>query len=302
MCIFTLGVTDVSDTRIFVRKGRGVQVLAYQMTLQADGELAMVLPLPVDDSRRLEFINLEKHGRFFDKLAEWLPIWSDELSMDQLSMGAGGSSIERPVLEVHQVGEYEASFVPTLGDFDRLDARFRLPPEVLGIRAGYQDWGFAVFKLRDFAAGARPRHPMALWFSTRFPHSLFVPTVHVHDGRIHPLAKFDHQIYFQTAHDLDVHSQAFKDGNAVNGDENSKARLLAFGIGLDNPTGYGLVCPSMKNYFQSGSSARTPEKIGMDCAEDVLEPGIPLRAFGLRGILPNQDVWLDLPPGRIRTM
>jgi hypothetical protein len=27
---------------------------------------------------------------------------------------------------------------------------------------------------------------------------MFFPTVHVHDGRFHPRAKFDHALYFQT--------------------------------------------------------------------------------------------------------
>ncbi len=48
---------------------------------------------------------------------------------------------------VHDVSSFEASFVPTLEDFDRLDERFRIPPDAIGKIPRYRDYGFAVFKL-----------------------------------------------------------------------------------------------------------------------------------------------------------
>lgn len=123
MCLFTSGVTDVSDTRIFVRKeGARRQILAYQMTLQADDELAMVLPLPVgerDESSALEFINMEKCERFFDTIASLLAIWEDDDVSFGSSLGSDAPPVTRPVLEVHRVGDYEASFVPSIADFSR---------------------------------------------------------------------------------------------------------------------------------------------------------------------------------------
>ena len=53
-----------------------------------------------------------------------------------------------PPLRVHDVGLFEASFVPTLADFERLDPRFRLSPGVWEQLPQYRDWGFAVFKLK----------------------------------------------------------------------------------------------------------------------------------------------------------
>ena len=41
-------------------------------------------------------------------------------------------------------------------------------------------------------------HPMAFEFPRCDPNYLFFPTVHVHDGRVHSKAKFDHALYCQT--------------------------------------------------------------------------------------------------------
>ncbi len=90
---------------------------------------------------------------------------------------------------------YVASFVPSVADFVRLDPRFRLPEVLFDAVPHYADYGFAVFQL---APGKVTVHPMALRFPTRDPDRLFFPTVHVHDGRFHAKAKFDHALYFQT--------------------------------------------------------------------------------------------------------
>src|SRR5262249_45046878 len=104
-------------------------------------------------------------------------------------------SFPRPKLVVHTVGAFEASYVPSIDDFDRLDERFRLPTEVWQHLPEYADYGFAVFKLRK---ARRSRvHPMAFRFVTRNPAALFFPTVHIHDGKVHEAADFDHELYFQ---------------------------------------------------------------------------------------------------------
>jgi hypothetical protein len=112
--------------------------------------------------------------------------------------------LSMPVLEVHEVGDFIASFVPTLGDFDRLDARFRLPTETWNKLPEYSDWGFAVFQLRAASprsgkakARARRIHPMAFLFPTRLAESLCFPTLHIHDGQVKKHAMFDHALFFQ---------------------------------------------------------------------------------------------------------
>jgi hypothetical protein len=76
-------------------------------------------------------------------------------------------------------GVLDASFVPALSDFERLDSRIRLRDSVWKQLPMDCDCGFAVFQLR---AGNSRIHPMASSFKTRSPRALFFPTAHVHDG------------------------------------------------------------------------------------------------------------------------
>lgn len=192
MCMFSRRVESVSATNIFARADEGGrQFLVYSMTLKADEDLAMVLPLPVpprpgEDAVR--FINLEGYPRFFADL--------DRGFHRPQGRGAPAASPTpaKPTLAVVEVGGFEASFVPTVADFDRLDERFRLPAGTWDRLPAYKDYGFAVFKLKP---GAKTVHPMAFSFPRADAGTLFFPTVHVHDGRVHATARFDHALYCQ---------------------------------------------------------------------------------------------------------
>ena len=181
----------VEETRIFARRDGPRQLLAYQMRLEVGGEVAMILPLPVaaghgDDA--LRFIDLSDYARLFEDLAR--PF----LVPQPASRSKGGPQALAAPLPVVEVGSFEASFVPSVQDFDRLDPRFRLPTEVWGAVPAVAGFGFAVFKLK---AGARRIHPMALSFVRPDTERLFFPTLHVHDGTVHATADFDHVLYWQ---------------------------------------------------------------------------------------------------------
>jgi hypothetical protein len=111
-----------------------------------------------------------------------------------------------PKLAVVQVGNFEASFVPTSHDFSRLDERFRLPKDAWKKLPEYESFGFTVFKLKP---GNATIHPMAFSFARQNANSLFFPTVHIHDGKVHSKADFDHALYCQPHPDqhLDLHGQ-----------------------------------------------------------------------------------------------
>jgi hypothetical protein len=193
MCVFTGSVSAMSSTAIFARPcDRGRQVLVYRMALITRTEVAMVLPLPVPPGsadNAVQFIDLSDYPEFFDDLDLAFPPEVTSLGQEmRQSMGAH--------LVVHDVGFFEASFVPTRRDFSRLDQRFRLPDDVWQALPGYDDWGFAVFKLKSMARRTDV-HPMAFDFPQRNPDRLFCPTVHVHNGRVEPWATFDHQLYCQ---------------------------------------------------------------------------------------------------------
>jgi hypothetical protein len=209
MCIFSQHVEHVAQTKIFARAEGGEQLLAYEMAYSALGDLAMVLPVPVvpgSGEQAMRFIDLSLYPDIFRDLSKLFP----EAVMAGVS-GSFSRSAQAPTLIVHQVGSFEASFVPTLADFARLDPRFRLPAEVWTELPQYRDFGFAVFKLRGQKRGFFERlglkapsapapthvHPMAFAFHSRTPSELFFPTVHVHDGRVHGEAHFDHELYCQ---------------------------------------------------------------------------------------------------------
>lgn len=225
MCMMSQPVTEVSGTRIFGRVDGHEQVLAYAMSIAADVDMAMVLPLPVPPNPRedaVTFVSLERYPSFFAAMEEGF--------RPPAKRGLAVAVAASATLKVHRVGAFEASFVPRLGDFTRLDPRFRLPDAVWESLPFYGDYGFAVFKLRGAGGGGphdpkaapsrferlsqwiggssgAPRkrtagaaadvHPMAFRFPTRDPENVFFPTVHVHDGAYHPTADFDHFLYVQ---------------------------------------------------------------------------------------------------------
>ena len=197
MCCFSGKIESVSGTQIF---GRFVtaerQALAYQMTLKTAEDVAMILPLPVvpgSGEKAVQFLNLEKYGTFFDDLAKGFSV----------AYGAGKTrrrdqeSLKLAALEVHSVGSFEASFVPTTKDFNRLDERFRLPKGTWEKLPQYANYGFAVFKLKK---GHKKLHPMAFTFPSALAEKgqIFFPTVHIHDGEVHKKEEFDHRLYAQT--------------------------------------------------------------------------------------------------------
>ena len=197
MCLFSGPVFSVSCTKIFARMSGGHQFLVYEMTFSADQELAMVLPIPVladSGEAAVEFMSLEGYPDLFKDLKRLFPVPVARSGARSTGTHVLASS---SILEVHDVGAFEASFVPTLSDFGRLDPRFQMDAAVWDALPMYRDYGFCVFKLK--AGRGQHAHPMAFSFPTRDPAKLFFPTVHVHDGQVPAEATFDHELYAQLA-------------------------------------------------------------------------------------------------------
>jgi hypothetical protein len=281
MCIFTGTIETVSDTCIYTAAQPGEhQALVYSMEIRTRSELAMVLPLPVpvgtgDDGIR--FVSLEHYESFFDDLDGLFPALPDPRG-DLLQELGEAVAADAP-LEVHEVGAYDASFVPSHADWGRLDERFRLPPAVWEALPSYRDWGFAVFKLSASAAekhsdeierlsslGSRELeedelheirsqrvHPMALVFPTRRPERLFFPTVHVHDGEVHPAGDFFHRLYCQ----------------------------------LEAPAAHAVETPHWRR-----SQGPVGAHVDLDRARGLVSAEAPLFRSALRGVLPNRDTWV----------
>ncbi|MEI6533755.1 MAG: hypothetical protein WCN98_00330 [Verrucomicrobiaceae bacterium] len=164
------------------------------MSLNSKQDVAMVLPLPVaagNGEDAVKFFNLEKYPKLFDDLEKGFP--RPEAAGKSNALGVVPS--KSAPLTVVSVGAFDASYVPSIADFSRLDARFALPPQVWDKLPGYKAFGFAVFKLK---AGNTTVHPMAFTFPSAMPEKIFFPTVHIHDGEVHKEAGFDHTLYAQT--------------------------------------------------------------------------------------------------------
>jgi hypothetical protein len=196
MCMFSGPVEDVSDTKIFARlDGKGNQYIVYSMQFEAAQPVAMILPIPVSSHAEdaVRFIDLSGYPTLFEDMFEAFAVQTLSLSGDTLCD-------QEDTLTVHNVGDFVASFVPTVSAMNRLDVQFRLPHEIWDNLPTYSHYGFCVFQFdrnRARRRGVRKAHPMAFSFPTRDPGWLFFPTVHVHDGRVHDKEQFDHSLYFQ---------------------------------------------------------------------------------------------------------
>jgi hypothetical protein len=195
MCCFSQPVEFVAGTNIFARPARAGQYLVYSMTLKAGSDLAMILPIPTPKASKedaVTFINLEKYPDFFDDMRSGFPLPPPPRGLKDDSPRPK----PEPKLKVVEVGSFVASFVPTVKDFVRLDDQFKLPEGTWVKLPQYKDYGFAVFKLKK---GEHKVHPMAFEFPRADERRLFFPTVHIHDGKVHDRAGFDHTLYCQGA-------------------------------------------------------------------------------------------------------
>ncbi len=267
MCCFSRPIRHVSSTSIFARElAGGRQLLVYSMNFDADEELAMILPLPVPpgvDERAVEFIDLEGYARFFRDLERAFPPAVVALGRGRGPLAAAPKS--PPRLTVHRVGRFEASFVPTRADFERLDPRFQLAPDVWDSLPQYRDYGFAVFKLRP---SRRPlgrlfkrlrrqtAHPMAFSFPRRAPSTMFFPTVHVHDGTAPARADFDHTLYCQPGPAI----------AATVGWERSTAAVGAF---VDDRRARGVVDPAARCFRALLHGSRANRDVTLTPPEDL---------------------------------
>ena len=185
----------MNNTQIFARKtASNKQFVVYQMNYESAQRNAMILPIPVRRPARedsLRFIDLSHYESFFDDLASGFP-WRRQ---GGIGCSAAGPPAADEQLRLFKVGNYIASFVPTLAEFSRLDERFTLPQATWAKIPQYQHYGFAVFQL---AEGALKPHPMAFDFESEH-RNLYFPTMHIHDGEVHPTEEFDHVLYLQHA-------------------------------------------------------------------------------------------------------
>ena len=220
MCCFAQPVQSVTDTNLFARlTDLRTQFLAYQMKFSSQKPNAMILPLPVstpaaEDSVR--FISLKGYDRFFGDLDKGFPDVTPKSRSRKSGSILPSNSIDKKLV-VHEVGDFIASFVPSVEDFSRLDRQFVIPKESWDKIPVYSDYGFAVFQLKKLQGTT---HPMAFEFQSRLKDQVFFPTVHIHDGKVHSREDFDHTLYLQ--------AKSFDDKVSDYRNRNVKDRMTGF--------------------------------------------------------------------------
>ena len=199
MCCFAQPVDSVSQTRIFGRlTEQKSQFVAYQMRYASKLTNAMILPVPIQTHAKkkpIRFIDLSAYPEFFRHLERGFP---QPKSLTESRAVESGPQVDS--LRVHKVGQFEASFVPTINHFQKLDPRFSISKNIWNKIPDYADYGFVVFQLHELSGEP---HPMAFEFSTRLTDTIFLPTIHIHDGEVHRREAFDHTLYVQNS-DIDL--------------------------------------------------------------------------------------------------
>jgi len=274
MCCFSQPVISVNNTQIFARlSGKGMQFLAYQMNYESREQNAMILPLPVKQPATVEtlnFIDLKGYDTFFDDLADGFPFYSPP----SIGCSAPLNPTSRYDLEVVEVGNYIASFVPTISDFDRLDSQFTLPNETWERIPGYKNFGFAVFQL---AAGSLKPHPMAFEFQSE-NDDLFFPTVHIHDGEVHESEEFDHVLYMQHA-GLDSKVYGYENSNVEDKSTGLIRSKYAASQFCDLDKSFGLINGDLLVHRKIMRGNLTNSDTIFPIAGDPLKPSLNLRPW-----------------------
>jgi hypothetical protein len=184
---FSGTIAQVANTRIFARPSHnGTQFIVYQMNYATENDLALILPLPTPPNTAedaVRFIDLSGYPDFFIDIEAGFPYTRSAATPNP-----------RKSQPLKNAGNYDATFIASPQGFERLEEPFRMPESVWQELFEYNDFGFAVFKLR---ADANVVHPLAFEFPVRNPNLLYFPTVHVHDGTVPGEANFDHDLFCQ---------------------------------------------------------------------------------------------------------
>ena len=325
MCIFVDEIR-VSNTSIFARRrfpDENRQILVYSMKLYSNKPTAMILPIPIVEGGgedAIRFIDLSEYENFFNDMHTACDAVRYEV---ETSLNGNVCFDDAPLpLIVHDVGDFEASFVPKLNDFKRLDERFQLPNGVWDEMPDYHDYGFAVFQLKPLAAaftGSKEIHPMAFEFRSRDPERLFFPTVHVHDGKFRSRADFDHLLFMQfddenvvgprvTATRNQMYRSNVSERNFIRyfgeqpdfdlttpdlrvtpiGSEEYEKIVAVYEVEMARFDAY--LNESVEGFYYSQEIAKDCMKTGL--ARGTLDPHSLICGLKIKGELTNQDTWV----------
>ncbi len=326
MCIITLedkeGQIDISATKIFARHTEpGYQLIIYGMSIATDSSAAMILPIPIKPESgedAIRFIDMDsakdkpnnidhqedqpviisnEPRNFFDELenichSEYIPEPSLRYS-DPFGDAFGSNTDISSVLKVHEIGDYEASYIPSKDDFNRLNKCFRLETKIWDKLPNYNQYGFVVFQLKTSKDYRKKSDipPMAFEFPTSEPYKLFFPTIHVHGNEDYndlSKADFDHTLYCQRPN---ARAEFKYQRDLLKQKTPTPARNVEIiykeSKGLSNQyyfRGYPWFLSSEANSFSSALN---------DFHNNIIDSSKKIVAMNLKGSFKNRDIWLE---------
>lgn len=216
MCIILTHVESVSNTQIYVSssKKRTRQLTVYSNQVETHVKNAMILPVPNPLSVKL--LNFSHYTNIFEDCRECFHYDDGSMKNGRLYRSSLSASAEhRPPLPVYTVGSYQASIVPSIDDFDRVNTQIlRVNPEVFKLLKDTYDpsFGFLICQLRE---GSHHYHPFAYTHLIHKSKLLFVPTLHYHLGEKNVTSDWDHTIYSPMTDLYTTGNYTFKDTHAV---------------------------------------------------------------------------------------
>lgn len=222
MCIFGDDVAIVKNTRIFVAPTKGGhQITVYQNTIQSFNKNAMILPIPINTSKKIphksiQLLDLSTDNNLFDNLDKIFlkppPYQDNNWGYDHDNEDSDDYH------EVYKIGLYKMSIIPNINSIDRLNIKeFNIKASIFESLRGHYLTGFAFLVCQfDGQSEKEKMHPIGYIHDSYMNDGkkvLFVPTLHIHDGEIHKMENFDHLIFSLKT---DVGDEPFQNDKKIN--------------------------------------------------------------------------------------
>ena len=197
MCIVADIIRDVSNTKIACfhvayknsnnsnnsnLDPQPIQLIVYAADIDSVAKTnGLILPVynPGNDVKKIIPLDLSEYGYFFSDVKEFYSKWYKD-DVKQLSYSMTNCARSSYPLEVHKVGDYKFSLMPSKKDFDRLD-RSQLnvnPAAKASINVHSDDYSFVVFQFYD--VGKVEITPFGYLSPFAGDNTMIIPTIHGH--------------------------------------------------------------------------------------------------------------------------
>ncbi|AVL95052.1 hypothetical protein ma666 [Moumouvirus australiensis] len=193
MCIVADEVDDVSSTKIAsfhiaykLENSPEVipaQLIVYAANIDSQAESnALILPVhnPGNDYKKIIPLDFSQMEKFFDDISKIYDKWFPKPMTRSLAYTNGYHIENDSLLEVHTVGDYKFSIMPSKIYFNKLDTKQLNvnPMAKAAIDAHNNDYSFIVYQF--YNKGKVQVTPFGYICQSHGPDSMIIPTIHGH--------------------------------------------------------------------------------------------------------------------------